>query len=35
MLGLRQENLAEAAGLTVRTIQNVESGRRVPHVQTL
>ncbi|WP_299403638.1 helix-turn-helix transcriptional regulator [uncultured Roseobacter sp.] len=35
MLGLTQENLAEAAGLTVRTIQNMESGRRVPHVQTL
>lgn len=35
MLGLTQENLADAAGLTVRTIQKVESGRHVPDVQTL
>lgn len=34
MLGLTQENLADAAGLTVRTIQKVESGRHVPDVQT-
>ena len=35
MLGLTQENLADAAGLTVRTIQKVESGRHSPEVQTL
>ena len=35
MLGLTQENLADAAGLTVRTIQKVESGRHIPDVQTL
>ncbi len=35
MLGLTQENLADAAGLTVRTIQKVESGRHSPDVQTL
>lgn len=35
MLGMTQENLADAAGLTVRTIQKVESGRHVPEVQTL
>jgi transcriptional regulator with XRE-family HTH domain len=34
-LGLTQENLADAAGLTVRTIQKVESGTHVPDVQTL
>ena len=35
MFALTQENLADAAGLTVRTIQKVESGRHVPEVQTL
>lgn len=35
MLALTQENLADAAGLTGRTIQKVESGRHVPEVQTL
>lgn len=35
MLSLTQENLADAAGLTPRTIQKVESGRHVPEVQTL
>jgi transcriptional regulator with XRE-family HTH domain len=35
MLGLTQENLADAAGLTVRTIQKAESGKHVPDVQTL
>lgn len=35
VLGLTQENLADASGLTVRTIQKVESGRHVPDVQTL
>lgn len=33
--GLTQENLADASGLTVRTIQKVESGRHVPDLQTL
>nr|WP_284375406.1 helix-turn-helix transcriptional regulator [Sulfitobacter pacificus] len=32
---LTQENLADAAGLTVRTIQKVESERHSPDVQTL
>ncbi len=35
MFSLTQENLADASGLTVRTIQKVESGRHVPEVQTL
>jgi transcriptional regulator with XRE-family HTH domain len=35
MFALTQENLADAAGLTVRTIQKIESGRHVPEVQTL
>lgn len=35
IFALTQENLADAAGLTVRTIQKVESGRHVPEVQTL
>jgi transcriptional regulator with XRE-family HTH domain len=35
VLGLTQENLADAAGLTARTIQKVESGRHSPEVQTL
>ncbi|MGL4310781.1 MAG: helix-turn-helix domain-containing protein [Paracoccaceae bacterium] len=35
MFGLTQENLADTAGLTVRTIQKVESGKHVPDVQTL
>jgi len=35
MFALTQENLADAAGLTVRTIQKVESGRHTPDVQTL
>lgn len=34
-LRLTQENLADTAGLTVRTIQKVESGKHVPDVQTL
>lgn len=34
-LGLTQENLADAAGLTVRTVQKVESGKHVPDLQTL
>ena len=33
MFSLTQENLADASGLTVRTIQKVESGRHVPEVQ--
>ena len=33
--GLTQENLAEIAGLTTRTIQEVENGRHVPDMQTL
>jgi transcriptional regulator with XRE-family HTH domain len=32
---LTQENLAEAAGLTTRTIEKVESGRHRPDEQTL
>jgi transcriptional regulator with XRE-family HTH domain len=32
---LTQENLAEAAGLTTRTIEKVESGRHRPEEQTL
>ena len=35
MLSLTQENLADAAGVTVRTIQKVESGRHMPDIQTL
>ncbi len=35
MFGLTQENLADASGLTARTIQKVESGKHVPDVQTL
>ncbi|WP_246832701.1 helix-turn-helix domain-containing protein [Thioclava sp. F28-4] len=35
MFSLTQENLADASGLTVRTIQKVESERHVPEVQTL
>lgn len=35
MLSLTQENLADTAGLTIRTIQKVESRRHVPDVQTL
>ncbi|MDX8521147.1 helix-turn-helix domain-containing protein [Mesorhizobium dulcispinae] len=33
--GLTQENLADAAGLTTRTIEKVESGRHRPEEQTL
>lgn len=35
MLGWTQENLADAAGLTTRTIEKVESGRHTPNEQTL
>jgi transcriptional regulator with XRE-family HTH domain len=35
MFGLTQENLADAAGLTTRTIEKVESGRHRPEEQTL
>jgi transcriptional regulator with XRE-family HTH domain len=35
MYRLTQENLAEAAGLTTRTIEKVESGRHRPEEQTL
>ena len=35
MLGLTQENLADAAGLTTRTIEKIESGRHTPEEQTL
>ncbi len=34
-LGWIQENLADAAGLTTRTVEKVESGRHVPNEQTL
>ena len=34
IFSLTQENLADVSGLTVRTIQKVESGRHVPEVQT-
>lgn len=35
MHGLTQENLADAAGLTTRTIEKIESGRHRPNEQTL
>lgn len=35
MLGWAQENLADAASLTTRTIEKTESGRHTPSVQTL
>jgi transcriptional regulator with XRE-family HTH domain len=35
MFGLTQENLAEAAGLTTRTIEKIESGKHRPEEQTL
>jgi transcriptional regulator with XRE-family HTH domain len=35
MLGLTQENLADAAGLTTRTIEKIESGKHRPEEQTL
>jgi transcriptional regulator with XRE-family HTH domain len=35
MLKLTQENLADAAGLTTRTIEKIESGRHRPEEQTL
>ena len=35
MFGLTQENLADAANLTSRTIEQVESGRHRPNEQTL
>jgi transcriptional regulator with XRE-family HTH domain len=34
-LGLTQENLADAAGLTSRTIEKIESGGHRPEEQTL
>jgi transcriptional regulator with XRE-family HTH domain len=33
--GFTQENLADAAGLTTRTIEKIESGRHYPEAQTL
>jgi transcriptional regulator with XRE-family HTH domain len=33
--GLTQENLADAAGVTTRTVEKVESGRHTPEEQTL
>ncbi|WP_316820554.1 helix-turn-helix domain-containing protein [Pedobacter gandavensis] len=33
--GLTQESLAELSGVTTRTIQRIEKGSVVPHVQTL
>lgn len=33
--GLTQENLAELSGVTTRTIQRIEKGSVVPHIQTL
>lgn len=33
--GLTQENLAELSGVTARTIQRIEKGSVVPHIQTL
>ncbi len=35
MYSFTQENLADASGLTVRTIQKIESGRHIPDEQTL
>lgn len=35
VLGLTQQNLADAANLTTRTIEKVESGRHLPAEQTL
>lgn len=35
MLRLTQENLADASGLTTRTIEKIESGKRRPEEQTL
>jgi transcriptional regulator with XRE-family HTH domain len=35
MLRLTQENLADAAGLTTRTIEKIESGKHRPEEQTL
>ena len=35
MLGLTQENLADLANLSTRTIEKVESGRHCPQEQTL
>jgi transcriptional regulator with XRE-family HTH domain len=35
MYRLTQENLADAAGLTARTIEKIESGRHCPEEQTL
>ena len=35
MYGLTQENLAEAAGISTRTVEKVESGRHRPNEQTL
>lgn len=34
-LGMTQDNLAEAAGLSLRTIEKIESGRHRPDEQTL
>lgn len=33
--GMTQENLAELSGVTTRTIQRIEKGSVVPHIQTL
>jgi transcriptional regulator with XRE-family HTH domain len=35
MHGLTQENLADSAGITTRTIEKIESGRHAPDQQTL
>ncbi|ALG60978.1 MULTISPECIES: helix-turn-helix domain-containing protein [Citromicrobium] len=35
MFSLTQENLADAAGLSSRTIEKIESGRHRPEIQTL
>lgn len=35
IFGLTQENLADQAGLTTRTIEKIESGRHKPELQTL
>jgi transcriptional regulator with XRE-family HTH domain len=35
LFGLTQENLADAAGITTRTIEKIESGRHRPEEQTL
>src|SRR5271166_1171422 len=35
MHGFTQENLADAAGITTRTVEKIESGRHAPEEQTL